>query len=372
MTKHMLSGASLLCWLMFGLLTSVAATPVPQQVSQSLNEREMRLSNLAFDWQMTYHQRNSAETPQEIQARQQAVREQLPRDFKRAGMTDGTIKQIVEGAVEDAAKDGMVKSYHSTTPWRFERNGDQALVSGVRQSIKDGTQEYFSNDFHQFYDKNWGLVINDRNEVNGKPLQPRLVSAWAAPGDALRYSGGIADGLGIKPEHFAMLLGLNPLAMYGLTWKLVAETPQAWSLEAPFMQNGYLLFTVKLVLDRSHGDAPSQIQVNRGGQTLTFRAESYRQYKGEWLCDKVEFHNQMPDVEMRAGTDIKETWVLQDVAPSQPIQVSVPKGMAVKDFRLLGSQINGVFESGLTPQQQQAIVSYRWNGHFSSLDELKN
>ncbi len=371
MTSSVLPGMCLFSLLMFSLPASIVAAPLPQQLSENLNWREQRLNNVTFDWQMTYRQRNSAEAPQEVQARQKAARKQLPPQLKRAGLDDKTIEQEVEAVVENAAKQGEVASYHSTTNWVFERHGDQALIGGVRQSIKDGTQEYFSNNFHQFYDKNWVLVINDGNEVNGRPVRPRLLSAWAAPGNGLEYDSGIADGLQVGPEHFTMLMGLNPLSMYGVVWKIVGENPHNWRLEAPIMQNGHLLFAVSCTLDRLHGNIPSQIQLSRGGQTFTFRAESYRQYNGEWLCDKVELHEQLPDRELRAGTDMTETWTLHHVGPSHPIQVSVPKGLPVRDYRLLGDQIYGVFEASLTNLQKQSIVTYRWPGQFPKLDELK-
>lgn len=346
--------------------SGVAATS-PQAISNVLDIREKNLSHLTFDWQNVYKEDDAPVPPQQIKAQQQSAEQQLPAQLKRLGITDEEgIKKEVQAMVEHYAEAGKAASYNSTTKWNFQHYGDQILVNGVRRLDGQGSTQSASQYYRQFYDKNAGLIINDRNDINNISSQTIGSFAWASPSSSPCYRAPFADSLDLIPEHFVMLLSLNPLTMYGAHWKVISETPEDWTLTTEVIQDDWQPFHITLTLSRSHGGAPARIEtiVGDNKESIIVQTKSYRRYQEEWIADNVHVSDKWP------GLEKDQTWLLTDMKPSHPITVLAPE-KDVQDYRLVPTVLHGTVRPQLDGAERGDVISYKWPGKFPSLNELK-
>lgn len=347
------------------LAGAATASPLPQAMIDALQQREQSLAHYTFNWQVDYKETDSGESPQEIAEKQRAAEEQIPAQLRKRGITDESfIRQQVQSLVQHYADQAKPISYNSSTPWQIARSGDETLVTGVRQLLAgpgNGSSEYY----RQYYNKDAAIVINDKTEINGDSAKPGDSYAWASFGDSVRYRTLYQGGLGLIPEHFVVLTGLNPLTIYGAHWSLISETVDSWKLATEVTQRNWPQFHIEATLSRSHGGAPSQILVRSGRETLRLDTLNFRLAHGTWLCEKVKISDDSPGV-----TKI-QLWSLVGIEPTKAINLTYTGSSFVHDYRLLGPDLNARIEPVLQPQQQSSLVVYRWPGHFPSLAELK-
>lgn len=277
------------------------------------------------------------------------------------GISEEAIRKQVEKAKQQVPLTTKGFSYRSTQVWHFERSSTQTLVTGVKE-LGDSRAG-----FTQFYDGDLGVIANTSMNIEGagylRPVDPNV---WKSPGDSVRYRSLFQDSLGLLPEHFVMLLGLNPLAMYSAKWDLLSTTPEIWTIQTVVRQNNFAPFTIQVQLSRSHGGAPAGLTVQSQDEQIDFQVSSFRQVNSEWVADKAVYSETFVHF-----LTTHQTWALQAVGPSKPIVVSLSPAQLVHDYRRLGPDLT---IQGLGPnvseQQEKSIVFYRWPGHFPTDQEL--
>lgn len=344
---------------------AVSASPLPQVLISTLQKREQSLAHDTFNWQVDYKEIEAGEPAQEIAKQQRAVAEQVPAQLRQRGITnDNIIRQQVQSLVQHLAGEVNTVTYTSSTNWQIAQNGNETLVAGAREllaSPNHGSSEYY----HQYYNKDAAIVINDKREIDGSETKSDDAYAWTSFGDSIRYRNLYEGGLGLIPEHFVVLTGLNPLTIYGAHWHLVSETAEYWKLATDVSQRSYPQFHIEVTLSRSHGGASSRIQVTGGKEILSFDTQSYRLSNGVWLCDKVKFSDNFP------GDTKEQLWSLHDVGSTNTINLAYKKSGFVHDYRLLGPELDVHVLPVLHSQQQDHLIIYRWPGYLPSIDELK-
>lgn len=338
---------------------------MPASVVSTLGQREQQLDRLAYTWTVDRQAKVAARSPEDIHSMQQAGADQIAALYQKRGIKDPKmIQRAIDGGNTALAKTFGGASYRSSATWRFVRDGAQVLVSGARQIADSSTQ------YRQFYSKSDGVVVPDTLAVSAtQSFRPPNPFAWASPGDAVRYRCPfLGQSLDVFPEHFATLMNLNPLAMYGAQWALTSTTPDAWVLQTQVKEGTLSPFTVQMTLSRTHDGAPSEIKVQGRGYTETFQVRSYRRYQGSWISDRVAYVDDRPNIE-----NATQLFTLQSVEPSEAVRLSPSPSESVIDYRLLGPNFVNphAFFPRLSEEQQKEIVHYRWTGNFPSLEELK-
>jgi len=297
--------------LLLGFVQKAYADPLPPSLTEMLQSREVHLQPLAFDWQITLAQK-APDLPQKyVLGLQQSVEKMLPDQLRKQGLSEEAIRKQVEEEKQRVPATTRGFSYQSTQLWHFERNGAQTFVTGVKETKKS------KSSYTYFYNGDLGLIANTHINIEGagylRPVDPNV---WKSPGDSVRYRSLFQDGLGLLPEHYVMLLGLNPLAMYGAKWDLVSTTPETWTIQTQVQQNNFDPFTIQVQLSRSHGGAPAGLTMRSNGDQIDFQVDSFRRINNEWVADKAVYSETFAHF-----LTTHQTWALQAVGPSKPIAV---------------------------------------------------
>lgn len=340
------------------------ASPIPPELQIALQAREQHLNHLSLNCSMLYKQVKAGMTPLEIKQKQTALKARLPSELRRGGLTDeNSIQQMVQSSVDSVVQSGKGDVSTSVTPCTFERYDDQTLVTATRQL--ENTQDKSSEAYRYFYSSDAAMLINDGNVINDKKYPSSGTNVWKTSGKSTYYRSPNPDGIGLLPEHLAMLLGINPLKMHGAEWQMVSATKSAYQLHCNFTADNLLPIDVQMSLDRTHSNAPSEIRVSilQGQETITLSAHNYKRYNGEWVPNELVSYNHL------ANLDITQNWEVKSLAASKPIALSVPPSMLIRDYRLAGSHIGNLMMA--TNQEKKSIVVYHWPGHLPTLDDLK-
>ncbi|MER3558420.1 MAG: hypothetical protein C4336_02365 [Armatimonadota bacterium] len=135
----------------------------------------------------------------------------------------------------------------------------------------------------------------------------------------------------ITPEYLVLLGGVSPLRLYGHKpedWKLVSSNPEEWVFEliAPPQER-----SVRIWLDRRYQDAPSKIEVRYShGDVYVWRVLKYERIEGTWFPSEVEHWRRS------ALEEVLARLVLAGHRRTQSIELKIPDGIAVRDWRSLG------------------------------------
>ncbi len=346
----------------------VNAAPIPAKLAGSLSQKEKQFDQSTFHWQMSYKEIDAGESAQEISEKQKAVVEHLPDQLKSLGITDKAgIDAQVKAMVDHIAEAGQGATFSSSTDWAFIRKDAGTLVSGIRQLDKLNSKNSTAQNFRQYYSGTSGLIFNDTVTIDGQPVKPIDPVVWANSSDSIRLPNPAIGSLGIEPEHFVLLMALNPLSIYSNAWHLSSETPKLWKLEAVRKQTGTPPVSIKITLSKSHGNLPEEIEVNTNSGQGVVKAlvTEYSIYKGLPVVSRVVL------TEHESSVEKIQTWHLISIQPSTPISLAYSGTNPIHDFRLAGTDLPQLSEGSLTKQEAAAVVLYRWPGHLPSLDELK-
>lgn len=340
------------------------ASPVPPELQIALQARERHLNHLSLNCSMFYKEVKAGMTPLAIRQKQTALQAKLPSELRRGGLTDeNSIKQMVQSSVDSVVQSGQGSLSTSTTPCIFEHYDDQTLITTTRQL--ENAQDKSSEAYRYFYSGDSAMLINDGNVINDKRYPSSGTNVWKTSGKSIYYRSPNPDGIGLLPEHLAMLLGINPLKMHGAEWEMVSVTKSAYQLHCKFTADNLLPIDVQMSLDRTHSNAPSEIRISvlQGQETIALSAHSYKRFNGEWVPSELVSYNHL------ANLDITQNWEVKSLAASKPIALSVPPSMLIRDYRLVGSHIGNLMTT--TNQEKKLVVAYHWAGNLPTLEDLK-
>ncbi len=252
-----------------------------------------------------------------------------------------------------------------TQTWSFTRYDKQMLVSGIREG---GT---IKMNYMQYYDGPNGVLVNGANTAGDTHVASIPPQVWGNTGESYRWREPFQSGLNLTPEHFAMLMGTNPLSMYGASWTLLSKTPRAWTLRAKVLPGlaptDTTAFSVELTLSRRLGGAPARIVWTQDKRAVTFQAQGFRRQGTAWVCDKLEVTEDYPGI-----CTNHQTWTLQSEQPSSPITAPVAMRSQVMDYRLIGLNLPTDDYLSAAQDRPKDVVTYPWSGQFPSLEDLKS
>jgi hypothetical protein len=345
---------------LFGLLGAAFGADLPASVDKELQHYEQSLQSTTFVWKLDAAQQNTALSAAKLKFVIERLEAIETAEYRKNGIKDESqIQKLVRGNIKSFTGAAKQTNIHSSDIWQFTREHQSVLVDGAVQYASN--QKYF---YRQFYAGEDGLQI----EYNGRFGQARSLPdplVWQTSGDSVRSFAPVQEGLGLFPEHFAMLIGLNPLAMHNAHWSLTAATPISWVLKAQVLYSGTPL-DVQLTLDRKHGNLPSVIQLKTDHATETFTANGFQQHQNGWICDKVVYKKDVPGL-----VSMSQVWTLQSLKPSKSLVVNLTPKRQVHDYRLIGRDLSWQDIQNNDTQHSKSIVYYAWPGHFPSLDILK-
>ena len=336
------------------------AATLPQSAAAALEQRDAHLSHITFIWKRTADEHHIALPAAQITAIVTKTQQGLEADYRQHGITDPALLQKYLQKAGQGIMESLGESFtHSTATWRFTRDGDATLASGIRQ-----TPSKMQFALRQFYMGNTALTVLDTNRSLAGDTLPTIDPAvWKTTGNSIDYDSPVM-GLNLLPEHFAMLMGANPLALHGAQWQLSSETAAAWVLTTHIGEQG-VPTTVELTLGKSHNGVPEVIKIHQGKVVYAFQANSFRLYQNEWIADKVEFARTVPGIVTES-----QVWELQAVQPSQPVRI-MEIAHSIHDYRLLGANLTVSAVQHYEVQGNHNIVFYKWSGQIPTEEDLR-
>jgi len=336
------------------------AGQVPGPVADMLQQREQRLGHTTSDWQLALDQTVPAQPQNAILGMQRAMRKQFPGALDKNGVTNKQTRQrLTEDEINSVTRLMKGFSLNSINVCQIVRDGNSTLVTGI-------VQEKTIRKILEFYTGSTGMIVNRSNHSTaGRKLPALFPVAWGTPGNALDYREPFRYGFGLLPEHFSVLSGTNPLAMYGTAWDLVSTTPSTWVIKSHVEKGAFAPFSIQIVLDRKHDAAPSSIKVTGEKSSTQINVLKFARYNNEWISDKVAVSSEVPGIRIR-----NEVWTLERFMPSKPISVSLSTRRPIADYRLLGNNLTVTDALFTTKEQASNIVYYPWVGHFPDMKDL--
>jgi len=337
---------------------------IPQSLAVTLQQREQHLSSSTFNWQLTDTENHyPLFPPDKIRMMRIQGEKEWEQQFRRWGATkESEIKPAAIANTENMLKNFQGGLVNYSNKWLFERNGASTLVTGTTESLSGLVAAQ-----QQYYDANLVLVAPvSSHQADGRKVTPNDPVVWQAVGDGTRYSSPLITDLGLTPEHFAMLIGINPVTLHGANWQIISTTPSAWVI-GTHITEGRFPCAIQVTLDRLRGNATSDIKIQKPEQSRDFHADSFRLYQGMWLPDKIHMTSHAAHF-----SDIKQNWVLLSITPSKAIQVHLSPLAFVHDYRLLGANLTQKTILNAETGQHHDIVMYQWKGHFPSMSDLEN
>jgi hypothetical protein len=361
---NMMTFLRVLCFAIASTVPVAAwGNPVPQSLVDTLQHREQHFSSSTFNWQFTDEElHHPLLTPEKIRAARIAGEKGWEEQFRKAGAKDEN--EIKRAAIDNTNQELAILrggSLKYSNGWRFERSGVSTLVTGTTESLGGlaSTQQ-------QFYEADLALSVPLFSRLaDGTKVSDTDPSVWRTAGDSIRYPNPLTWSLGLAPEHFAMLIGLNPLTLYGVNWQLLSTTANAWVIGTHLTADGFPA-TFQITLDRLHGGAPSDIKITKSRQSQEFHAEGFQLHEGVWFPHRVHIVSHAAEM-----LDTDQSWTLQSVLPSQPLQVTLKLPNPVHDYRLLGVGLSQKTIQSAEMGKHHDIVYYQWEGQFPSANDIE-
>ncbi len=337
------------------------ASQLPVGIATALSNREQHFSHCTFQWSLSSKTTISLGNVTVAQMRKTARLGLISR-YKKQGITSQEqVDRMLQQDLREVDAYQKPILIHSIDDYRFVRDGNKTSVSGTRAEIGYGAK------YLQLYEGSNGLVVNNGIVSSGTkpPLQMPVV--WNSPGDATRYISPFQVSLGVMPEHFASLIGLNPLRMYGAVWQEVSEDATFAVVQSQIDNTALGPLHIQITLNKNYGYAPTLIEVSGVGQpwSKVFAMQHYIISHGYWISDVVEVTDNEPSIKTT-----HESWMLKQVDyTSQP---EVIASQPVADYRLLGSDLStSDVSQGTTQRMSNNVVYYAWTGNFPSIEQLK-
>ncbi len=149
--------------------------------------------------------------------------------------------------------------------------------------------------------------------------------------------------LGVMAGTMVFLGGVSPFRLLGSTlddWRLVEVNEDEWVFELRpddekrKQMTGLLSFDkVRIHLSRKHGDAPAKVEIILQDSYERWTTLAYKQIRGAWIPEKVLLEYKV------ASQSGWRQYELISATSSSNVDVAIPVGAPVRDWRLLGRAI---------------------------------
>ena len=300
--------------------------PVPSRLSPYYDRRERAASNLTFEWQL-----------------------QKSRVVSRAYLLERLERLAAMSRTEDGATSEL------TIPEASELNTELAGLQGTYriERTPDITRIYMREERGGF-SLTGGLVKPEKlfeQSVIYLGKTGEVVISYLGV-DSLVYVAFAGEGgLGL-PEPFlfardgtlVFLGGVSPLRLFGAApedWRLVEVNENSWVFEfhpdkekRKEMAELESFVRARVRLNRAYDDAPQQLEIFRkDGDYEVWIAEDYKTVNGCWMPSRV-----VRELSTSQGR-VQVVFELVATTPSAPIQIDIPEGAPVHDWRLLGRAV---------------------------------
>lgn len=326
-----------------------------------LLQREQKLENLTFEWQLTQNSVIPGSSQASLDSIRRQVIEQARDEAKRKH--ERNVDLFVQNRVHDIMSAEQGFSITATKLWRFDSHNGEMLVTGENQ-----TSPMMVGMFREYYDKGVMVVVNDYNKDSSGQLMQKFPTRIGECVDCTRYRPPFDNGLWLGPEDFAILLGKNPLSMYGVSWTPGASNSDGWEYSAQVEHGTYSPFKILLKLSRKYNGLPISIKLSSMGGLkwiYNYNVLGYRKYNDLWVCDSATAEYKQPGL-----TRVRQ-WALKNITPCNSITFPIPKTARVYDYRLLGPALSAAQVRDASTSHDLNIVAYSWNDHIPDANELR-
>jgi hypothetical protein len=339
--------------------------PLPENVVSMSNSRETKLANITFTGEMSVESRIAPDPVKVTQGLQRSVQRSYQNEYSQVknSIPKNVFDNMVKQNLMAIAKQGEGWDISSVHSWTIARAGLQTLTTGTYQDSPSVIATY-----RQFYAGQNVLLVNDSDvSPNDGAIKPSGPDVFSAPGDAIHYRfPKVKEGLGLLPEDFVMLAGINSLSLYGASWKTIAHTDKTLTIFSHNNSDVNDPFDITIVLNQNKGSLPTEITVSGRSWLVHYAALGFQQYDNIWICSKYSRTETAP------GLYRVREWSLSKMNSTIPLTVSVNQPINVSDYRLLGP--TSTLTSILNAEEHNStnISHYLWKGDFPSITDIQS
>lgn len=335
---------------------NICMAQLPLSVNDNLSARQQTLSHSSFEWHLSNDRTDVGIVLSKHSVLVRQVADLARAETTKDGMSGEAADKFVQNRVQWFIEFCRGFTIHQNADWQFQVDGTATRVIGENQTSQDAIPKFV----HYYYQR-YGVAgtpsarLVKTNETAG----PQSVEVWKTLGDATMYRTPIG-GMDINPEDFALLVGKNPLQMYGTQWALISTATNAYVLEANILTGAGAPFALTLTLDRQHDNAPSRISFERskgmGAQwTESYVVNQFKKQQGVWFPADVTMSYDRPRY-----TKYTRHWTLRSVATSKPVILTMPNQQDLTDYRLLGANLSAVQLEQETQLKPYDVIAYQW------------
>lgn len=315
------------------------------------------MDDLHFDWKITQRLTQPEMNQRNFAILKERVAQIAHNDALTEGLTDeGSINKYVAQEVAMFVQANQPFSAQMTKVWHFEGHDGLVGVGGENQN-----SPFYLGKFLEYYGQGYGIAatLSGYDPRTGKEVQPKSVEVWGCAGDCIRVRNPFSALL-LNPEDFVMLMGKNPMKIYHDKWRLISETPDVWNVQGEVEEGNNSPFTIDMALSKVHGGVPSSIKIIRsvglGARWISeYQVKRWTQYQGEWLPAEVQYSYSQPSL-----VSYKRDWTLEASIPIKALNVWLPSGSDIADYRLLGKDLTANTVLNITDRQKRDLVTYQW------------
>lgn len=333
-------------WALAAGLAVSASLAQAQDLARALEARESVARNLTFHWNYQF-----------------SYREEAP--------SSGSSRKHLE---ETTVPPGL---YYGTGSITIKRRGRLSVVQGDQPSVNTKSQSVIAEPFLNFATPEAVGRLMFAFDPQGKP-EPYIAEVSGTRGGGLKtYSPFFSPSL--QPLVFPFLAGESPIGCYMVPWNIAGESEgravisgRNYEPSQPNTVSGRLIndqFSThqdfKCDIDLSKMAPSSFLISEEGGQCRTeARVTQWAQDMRLNIPKQVEVLLYWPH---RSSWVSKVVWNLQGVEPTKNLELPVPKGLWVADFRTFATDVG--FPNFPPPKGSPA--KYRFAGLLPNVDQLQ-
>lgn len=257
------------------------------------------------------------------------------------------------------------------TPFVFARSGDLTVTDGKFSVYNSVERKPEFLRLVTMYGDGWlGCV---RYDAANEPTKARTAEFSGASKNGLRSFNALDTSGMLWPQEFVFLCGISPQGVYGVDWTY-EKTANGFVFIGRNYDASDKILNTNL---RNHWEFkvfydPVKLSPTRIEAYQEFRLEhvttivSHRKVGPDWFPAEVLFRHKLGNPARPISEKLRR-WTLTNVKETANLDIPVPKGTGVGDYRLVAKDL---YIAAFPPKGAKP-VQYRWNGKLPTLDELR-